>query len=1173
MRVRRLDLTRYGKFTGRSILFGERPADGPDLHIVYGPNEAGKSTAFSALLDLLYGIEFRSRFNFLHPYPTMRIGGELELGPGTFDLARVRGRQNTLLDAHDRPVSEAILQAELGAVDRDAYRTMFSLDDETLEKGGESILGSKGDLGQLLFSASAGLADLSRRLADLDTEADRFHRANARSGELADLKARLATLKEERDGLDILATEYRRLVAERDEARLHYEAALRERAQTSVRMDEVRRLLAALPRLASLNTVRGQLAELDGLPDAPGGWARELPRLSEDITRHSTRLETIDRTIADLRSDLDGLVHDDAALGLVAQAAAHADLRARHVTAERDLPERRLSLREVDGAISGILDRIGRAGEENPGRLVLAAPALGTLRALIEARSGIEAALRSAETELSRAERDLAEAEARLRDAAGDGAPAAKDAAARDAALRATVATLRADDHAARRRLAERARANRLAARDEALRALRPWRGEPEALVEMIAPDAGEIDRWRAGIEDAQRDLSRREEELERRRAEAARLRAEIDVISRSAGLAGADEARRVRLDRDEAWTAHRTALDAATADAFEEAMRQDDRIADARLSHASELAQQRQAERALALVEVDLGQAGEQTAKARAALAAAKERMAEAIHALAPSLPADMAPAALEAWLARRAKALEAIANVDEAERDLAEAKADGEAARGRLAGALAGSGVPHDPTQDFETLMAVAEAALDRQAELAALREAIAQGRRKADERARALEEARIAEREWRRTWDEACAATWLGEGRTAPAVGVVREILAAVGDLGPALATRTNLADRIEKMERDQAAFAAEVDRLAGALDLSAPGGVLERSAAVEERIRAAEAVRASRLKHEQELGEAGRSRRDIVAELAGHQARKDEMTAFLGVETLIEAAAVLQAIERRTELRRQQDDIVRDILEATNLPTLEEAEAVMADVERGALEAERAELDARFEGEDGRVRELFSAHSKAEDRLNVIGGDDAVARIEERRQTTLLEIEDGAHRYLKLRIGAAAAGHALRLYRDRHRSSMMARASEAFRTISRGAYRGLAAQPGDKDGEVLVAIAADGASKLADELSKGTRFQLYLALRVAGYHEFAETRRPVPFVADDIMETFDDFRAEEAFRLFADMAGVGQVIYLTHHRHLCDIARRVCPQVRIHDLDAGAVTPAALSADGR
>jgi uncharacterized protein YhaN len=126
--------------------------------------------------------------------------------------------------------------------------------------------------------------------------------------------------------------------------------------------------------------------------------------------------------------------------------------------------------------------------------------------------------------------------------------------------------------------------------------------------------------------------------------------------------------------------------------------------------------------------------------------------------------------------------------------------------------------------------------------------------------------------------------------------------------------------------------------------------------------------------------------------------------------------------------------------------------------------------------------------------------------------------------------------------------------MARASEAFRTISRGAYTGLATQP-EEENEILIAVGANGGSKVSSKLSKGTRFQLYLALRVAGYHEFARSRRSLPFIADDIMETFDDFRAEEAFRLFAEMAQVGQVIYLTHHRHLCEIARRICPSTTV------------------
>ena len=100
-----------------------------------------------------------------------------------------------------------------------------------------------------------------------------------------------------------------------------------------------------------------------------------------------------------------------------------------------------------------------------------------------------------------------------------------------------------------------------------------------------------------------------------------------------------------------------------------------------------------------------------------------------------------------------------------------------------------------------------------------------------------------------------------------------------------------------------------------------------------------------------------------------------------------------------------------------------------------------------------------------------------------------------------------------------------------------------------------------MAASGGAKEADQLSKGTRFQLYLALRVAGYHEFVRARAPLPFIADDIMETFDDFRAEEAFGLLAGMAREGQVVYLTHHGHLCDVARKVSPGVRIHALPGG------------
>ena len=176
MRLRRLVLSRYGMFTDHALDFGERNGDGPDLHLVYGLNEAGKSTALAGFLDLLFGIEQQSRYKFLHGYEAMRIDSDLEIDGRVHRFARIRRKRESLVDEHGRPVADGVLVHALGGMTREAYRAMFSLDDETLEEGGEEILRSEGDLGQLLFASSAGLVELTRALKGLRQGAEQFHR-------------------------------------------------------------------------------------------------------------------------------------------------------------------------------------------------------------------------------------------------------------------------------------------------------------------------------------------------------------------------------------------------------------------------------------------------------------------------------------------------------------------------------------------------------------------------------------------------------------------------------------------------------------------------------------------------------------------------------------------------------------------------------------------------------------------------------------------------------------------------------------------------------------------------------------------------------------------------------------------------------------------------------------
>ena len=1154
MRINRLDLTRYGIFTDYSISFGERIAEEPDLHIIYGPNETGKSTALSAFLDLLFGIETRSRYGFLHPYPTMRIGGEIELNGTAREFVRIKRSQNSVLDGGDKPIFDGIILGDLGGIDRASYTTMFSLDDDTLEAGGESILASKGDLGQLLFSASAGLSDLSRKLVELRAEAEGFYKFRGHGGELSKLKTRLADLKKQRKDIDTIASEYAKMVEERDRLSGQYDEAIVERGRVQSKLDQLRRQLGALPRLVALCGLRERITPLAEIPEAPIGWIGELPKMQKAEIELATRAKGVAAEIKNICEELDGIVADDRVLNLAERIDLVVDLRARYVTADKDIPERRLQQRDSDVTILGILTRMECDPDTDPGSLLLRATTTGAFRELMERRSGVDAGMEAAEEELKEARRCLAEALSKFNEEGGETWSKAPSEVSQFASV---VSVARADDHAARRRLAERERQEKFEMLKERIRALRPWEGEAGALRDLSVPDVDDIERWKNSIATAEKRVERHGDEIERLLADQRGLTAEIEVAGQVAGVLNDQQAADIRTAREKTWASHKRTLDTASAEVFEASLRRDDIVTNSRIGNAAEVAHLNQISKTLATRNVALAVARDSQRATAEELKDIQEQIATAIRAMASSLPQNWSLPKLESWLENRDKALEALAAVEKAEREEHGAEQDGEEIRRKLIDVANAAGIGFAADADTETLISLAQAAMDQEAGQRALRSEVDERKRGVDARERRVQKAKETEQEWNESWAELCTGCWLGKERSIPTVSTVREILKALDELGSLIEKRSNLADRIKKMESDQRRFVTEIGSLAKAFDMEITLAPLDLATQITRALEKARAAKVAREVASARLMAAKAREKAIAGHKEIHDHRKAEMIKHFKVDSLDEVNSKLRELEKRRDLQEQAAATEQEILVALHVPSIGVAEETLDKMDRSGVETEIAQLEGRFEDQDKRSHELFSDHSKASDRLEAVGGDDAVARIEERRQTTLLEIEERAKRYLRLRLGVAAAEQALRIYRDKHRSSMMARASEAFKIISRDAYKGLTTQP-SKDCEVLVAVGANNGSQVASDLSKGTRFQLYLALRVAGYKEFVQSRPPVPFIADDIMETFDDFRAEEAFKLFAEMANVGQVVYLTHHRHLCEIARRICPGVRVHEL---------------
>ncbi|WP_422370656.1 AAA family ATPase [Hoeflea sp.] len=1164
MRLNRLDLTRYGKFTDHVIEFPHPEGDAPDLHLVYGPNEAGKSTLFNAWLDLLFGIAPQNSYNFLHPYPTMQIGAAIEAEDGVSEFIRIKRPQNSLLDSSRQPVPETALISALGGLDRDSYRTMFSLDDDTLEKGGESILESRGDLGELLFSASAGLGELSRNLGEIRAETEAFYKYRARSGELAELKTELAALKSRRDELDTQASEHARLVAACEDATRRHAEATDRRRKVQAELRSIDAMLAALPRAREREMLAAQRDQMEDVPDVRDGIADEIGRLRSEEARLEAAGEALERQISGLDQDLAAIAVDDTILAMRDRFSDLEKLYARHATAQEDVPKLKLSLGEIETEITQLLIRLGRHDGTEAEALLLDAATSAALSEMAARRSEIDIRLLTARKELSDAMARHEEAVASLPGSLEQQEDMASGSRQdRITILTAVLAQARQEDHGQRLKMAQRGLAPARERLETLIATLAPWHGEMSNLQTMAPPSTGDIEARKSMLEQEARDRSRLDEEIARLTRQIERLAAERDAIVRSGDLPPTEAIRTLRTARDEAWARHRTRLDEASAETFKSAMDAHDNAMEQQAAFHADAARLREIAVQGAALKADLDAANGSRQSLETRSRSEREKWRGLIASIAPGLAAiaeDLTPVRLEAWLQNRREALTCHEQIRGLEHEAETARQEREASRDRLARALVALDGAAGEADDFDTLLMRAEAVIARESAAEGLREAEAAARRDVARRQTDLRNAEEDAQAWQTAWKSTCATCWLGQAERVPSADQVQQFLPLLAELAGALKQRAGLRDRIAKMQRDQSDYENAVKELASdAGDGESGLSATDLARSLSARLASAESAQ----KQSQSLAERRekaleRQQKDAEA-LAAHNRLKSDLLASLDADDLADAERKVATARERHALAQRIDALDRQLCESLGTASVEEALVRLREADRLDLEQQRQELEAELERLDTEVQDLHASRSRAGEALDAIGGDDAVALIEQQRRTALEAMTDGAIRYMRLSAGVLAMEQALALYREHHRSGMMARASDAIRTISRGHYTGLTSQP-DKDRELLIALTRDGGSKQAGEMSKGARFQLYLALRVAGYHEFAQSRQTVPFIADDIMETFDDFRAEETFRLFSEMAGVGQVIYLTHHRHLCDIARSVCPTVHIHDLTA-------------
>lgn len=1146
MRLEHLNLEFFGHFTNKQFDFGPRHNSGNDFHVIYGPNEAGKTTIMEAYLRLLYGFTQPEPYRFLHQRKNLRISATLEIEGQQRNFTRVPTRNNSLRDQHGTILGDGSLQSHLAGLSLADYRNLLCIDDETIEKGGEEIVNSKGDIGTLLFSAAAGIGDLSDVLDGVSQQADSLFRKSATKTKLATLKKEHADIDKQIKEHDVPASAYRKLRQAYDVARTTEQDVETQRKNLYIRQIRLEALIAALPLLTQIDTIGNEILPFISYPQHMEIKPEELVTL---LTRHSKASNDADRLkqeIDTVGEELKGSAYEAEHLVLDEALAALDQLKSLTMVAEHGVDKlRKKCVKTLDDMKRSIKDL--DAGEEvDPITFVVSPSVLHDFEQAREALGEVAFSVKSEQSEIDILKEDInfqsvncAELEKTI----------PTDLSLIDILERFSAEEL-LPKYSAAVQLVERAEQDHQSALDSLAS-----KGQRFESIPHCPLNAEEVEELISELKALSHELDSARKDSGEYKTEIAALTSQCEQIKLIDGLVSDKQASLLKNERNGVWSTHKDLLSAISADAFEVTMIKLDDAMEARLSYANDLGGLRQLEQSLAQTCAKADVMAKRVVDLTAEIETRELNIAEAVRQ--SGLNDSLSPKAFLTWVRQRESVVSKESNLHQltVKYSTLFEKTD------RLSVAL--SAHVHLDSPGFSELMIEARSIETRQRaqieELRVVKERLNQAARLMKTRTDKLERLNDASTSAQTLWQKMVEDVF-SDQVSADKLQASLQPLHALRELDKERIAATH---QVWEMEQDQERFAQQVDALATRVGVEIKSTSLDTYEILKQLNEAArkgkqntDALSVKKEEYTQKLSVAEQVLFDIAANVSelGRLFPNSVITSNL-TELRIAVDDALSTIDRRARKKVLESELLGK-LEAD---TLDDARTTLEALTATELQTELRQVQDKFELSGEHYKSTIEQRVARKKELDAVTGDAEMALLDQRKTTLALEMTEVAMQFLKLRTGHRLAEEAIRRYRDVHRSGMMQASENAFAELTNGAYLKLQTQA-DGPSETLMAVDKAGTRKQVQDMSKGTRFQLYLALRAAAYEQLCSQGTCLPFVCDDIFETFDEERTRSACRILDRIGQTGQAIYLTHHRHVVDIAEEVCgDRVKVHHIN--------------
>lgn len=1188
MEIRRLQLAAFGLFTGQTLEFSHESGG---LYLIFGPNEAGKSSALRALKALLYGVPERTTDNFIHTNDQLRIGGLLRAADDhELEFARRKGRKNTLLASNGEILEETALYPFLQGVTLELFDTLFGIDYRALVRGGREILEQKGEVGRLLFSAALGSSALHGVLEELDQEAESLFKPR---GSVQKINAAVREYGEKSKEIRDVSlssgkwTEHRRALSRTAEELETLRAEIGTRRKELTRLERIRRILPGLARrrdlLQKLEALGDVAVLADGFQERRQTAIRELEKAKAVRRKASIRLEHLEAELGKIELRPEMVQEGDAIEALHQKLGSHRK-------AMEDRPRLVAEKRQLMVDLDTLLEEV------RPG---LDLDELGTLRPVLNRRRRIaelgnqQQALQDAVRNTEKRQRDtrirLEEAKQARRKLESSAVP---DPLRIRKAVSSAAQKGQLDEQLSSK--GEECRSLEVECADRLAR-LPLWEGKLRGVPSLPIPSDDGIDRF----EEEFGELRKEEERIRERKNEAVAGLQEaekgLDELQRVGWVPTEADLNAIRFERDRAWgLLRRRWLDSEDVQAEAGELDAEHDLPEAfelRVSRSDELADRlrREAERvhkqAVLMAErsgherqiEDLDARFEELLQEREALESDWKDLWKPCR-VEPRTPREM-----RTWLGEFDKLRDRVErwNALTREAEHLSLERDGQIETLKEELELAGREVP-DSARTFRSVLSFAGEAAEEV-------ESLQRRRRELDRQIEVLEhdlkmasaDSETACRgldEWKAKWEQAVMDLGLGPDALP---SEANEMIEKIRELFSKQDQAEKLQIRIEGVDRDAGGFESEIGRVVETVapelaDLSAEQAVSRLNQLLKEN-----------RSTESRLREIGEQKKQAESEIQESQETIEEMEARIAglcEEAGCEDPDQLEDAERRSNeycrLRSELETLQRDLLEEGEGASLEDLEREAEGADADVLSAEIDKLNHLIEEElEPHRNELAERKGAEEKELSLMDGGDRAALLAAEAEGILARIRSLAEQYVRLRLAAQILRKEIETYRRKNEGPLVGRAGELFALLTRGSFDSLRVDFNEKDEPVLVGVrpsdsrrpengrAGDTPTKAGapadlsaavhrteeivqvDGMSSGSRDQLYLALRLAALEQYMTRSEPMPFIVDDILVQFDDDRSAATLEVLAEFSAKTQVILFTHHSRLVEQAKKL------------------------